>query len=127
MVSSKLQGTLRSDTGMDKRGIITNQSLLSNSCLKEMKYQIRISNVTEIQYLCYILDLCPNGMVDKIRHCRRNNENKHNAELQWTDTDTKVTETCPSYRVTRAVFSHLMLEIDFYYIHHFSLEKNTLK
>ena len=51
-----------------------------------------------------------------------NMKNKHNAELKQTDPGTKVTGEFS----TRGLFSHLMLEIDFYYCHRFRLhEKYT--
>ena len=51
-----------------------------------------------------------------LKPVHKQKRHKYNAELQRTDPGTKITTEFS----IRAVFSHLMLEIDFYYFHRFS-------
>ena len=69
---------------------------------------------------CYICSsapspLCMDGIDFEHSHhlrYRQSQKNKHNAELKWTDPGTKV----KSEFSIRGLFSHLMLEMDRYFI-----------
>ena len=68
--------------------------------------------------------LCLQRIINKTDNDqKKTKKNKHNAELQQTDPDT--TKVIGEFS-TWAVFSHLMLEMDFNYFHRFSWGKTHL-